>query len=684
MKLIILSISLILSSVMVAKPKVKVACVGNSITYGYGLSDREHEAYPVRLQQLLGDKYEVRNFGHSGCTLLRHGHHPYVSEPEYRAALDFKADIVVIHLGVNDTDPRNWPNYQDEFNPEYIHLIDTLRAVNPKAKVWICLMTPLTFRHHRFLSGTRDWHEQIQAHIRQIAACEHTGLIDLFTPLYDRPDLFYDAVHPNAEGAMIMARTIYAALTGDYGGLQLPTLYGDGMVMQRNRPLSFHGMANAGELVTVTFAGNRRQAKAGEDGKWSVEFPQMPAGGPYVATLSTRKVSKTIREIWIGDVWLCSGQSNMELPVKACTGAKEDGKEAGSQSFLHLFNMPTRYATYQEKWSKAGCDSVDRLQLLRQGPWMSPTAEGIQDFSAVAYHFGRVLADSLQVPIGIICNAVGGTTTESWVDRHTLEWEYPNVLFDWYHGDFGQPWARKRALYNVSQSGAKFPRHPFEPAYMFEAGILPLQHYPLKGVCWYQGESNAHNMETHASLFNLLEKSWRTYFNDPQLPFYTVQLSSLDRPSWPYFRDSQRRLASHLPQTFMVVTSDLGDSLNVHYPNKRPVGIRLAWQALHHTYGHALESEGPDCTGKTFEGDGVRLNFSHAEGLHAQGKQLIGFEVAGEDGVFYPADAEIQGTAVLVRCHSVAHPKTVRYGWQPFTRANLVNGAGLPASTFKI
>ena len=249
MKLIILSILLILSSVIVAKPKIKVACVGNSITYGYGLSDREHEAYPVRLQQLLGDKYEVCNFGHSGCTLLRHGHHPYVSEPEYRAALDFKADIVVIHLGVNDTDPRNWPNFQDEFNSDYIHLIDTLRAVNPKAKVWICLMTPLTFRHHRFLSGTRDWHEQIQEHIRQVAACEHTGLIDLFTPLYNRPDLFYDAVHPNAEGAMIMARTIYAALSGDYGGLQLPALYGDGMVMQRNRPLSFHGIANAGEQV---------------------------------------------------------------------------------------------------------------------------------------------------------------------------------------------------------------------------------------------------------------------------------------------------------------------------------------------------------------------------------------------------------------------------------------------------
>ena len=149
--------------------------------------------------------FEVRNFGHSGCTLLRHGHHPYISEPEYKAALNYAADIIVIHLGVNDTDPRNWPNYADEFNHDYSLLIDSLRSHNPKAKVWICLMTPLTFRHHRFLSGTRDWHQQIQEHIRQIAINKRRGLIDLFSPLYKRPDLFIDAVHPNAEGAGIMA-----------------------------------------------------------------------------------------------------------------------------------------------------------------------------------------------------------------------------------------------------------------------------------------------------------------------------------------------------------------------------------------------------------------------------------------------------------------------------------------------
>lgn len=666
-----------------AKSRIKVACIGNSITYGLGLPDRDTQAYPIRLQQLLGKKYEVRNFGHSGCTLLRRGHHPYVSEQEYREAVDYAADLIIIHLGVNDTDPRNWPNFQDEFNQDYTLLIDSLRQYNPKARVWLCLMSPLTFRHRRFLSGTRDWHVQIQQHIREVASSCHTGLIDLFTPLYDRPDLFADAVHPNAEGAEIIARTVYSALTGDYGGLQLPPLYTDGMVLQRDEPVVFQGMANSGERVRVNFLGKTVETRGDDDGLWQAVFPALTAGGPYSVTFSTPSKRQELHDVWVGDVWLCSGQSNMELPISACQSAVNDENTASSQRYLHLFSMPSRFKTWKEQWSAQGCDSVNRLQLLDMGPWKTPNASSIASFSAVAYHFGRVLADSLQVPVGIICNAVGGTTTESWIDRRTLEWDFPDILSDWYHGDFGQPWARERALYNVSHSKAKWPRHPFEPAYMFEAGILPLQHYPVKGVCWYQGESNAHNIETHQRLFTLLEKSWRRYFHRADLPFYMVQLSSLDRPSWPYFRNSQRLLADSLPHTYLIVTTDLGDSLNVHYPRKQPVGERLAWQALRHSYGHGLESEGPVCVGKTLLGDAIRLDFSHAKGLHSAGERLIGFDVAGADGIFYQAEARVEGTSVVVHSSLVPTPQTVRYGWQPFTRANLVNGCGLPASTFK-
>nr|WP_311490831.1 GDSL-type esterase/lipase family protein [uncultured Alloprevotella sp.] len=681
---IILLCSLLLSTLTsFAASKIKVACVGNSVTWGYGLPERETQCYPAQLQRLLGDGYEVRNFGHSGTTLLEKGHRPYVKQKEYEEALAFKADMVVIHLGLNDTDPRNWPNYSEDFNADYLRLISQFRAVNPKARIWVCLMSPIFDRHARFCSGTRDWHAAIQQHIRQVAKAANVGLIDLHAPLYSRPDLFADAIHPSAEGAAIIAQTVYSGLTGNYGGLQLPPLYTDGMVMQRHEPIVFRGMANAGEQVKVSFCGRTLSCRADAAGQWALTFPAQTAGGPYKATLSAPSRRIVIDHIYIGEVWLCSGQSNMELPVSSASSRDADLAQADSRTLLHFFNMPAIYATNAVKWSAAACDSVNRHQYLRFGPWQRCSRESLKGFSAVAYHFGEALADSLKVPVGIICNAVGGTTTESWIDRHTLEWDFPLILRDWYRGDFGMPWARQRALQNIGESKNPLQRHPYEPAYMFEAGMRPLANYALRGVAWYQGESNAHNAELHERLFPLLEKSWRNFFGRPQLPFYVVQLSSLNRPSWPHFRDSQRRLAAELPQTWMAVTTDLGDSLDVHYTLKQPVGERLARLALSHTYGHALEAEGPVCIGVSVQADALRLRFSHAAGLAANGPKLIGFEVAGEDGVYHAAMAQIEGTTVVVKSNAVKNPVSVRYGWQPFTRANLVNSAALPCSTFE-
>ena len=668
----------------VAGGKIKVACVGNSVTWGMTIIDREKNCYPAQLQKMLGDKYEVRNFGHSGTTLLQHGHRPYVDQQEYQEALNFKADLVIIHLGLNDTDPRNWPEYSEEFNADYIRLIDSFRQANPKAKIWICLMTPIFERHPRFESGTRDWHAQIQKHIRQVATATRVPLIDLNTPLYSRPDLLADAIHPNAEGAKIIAETVYGALTGNYGGLALSPLYTDGMVIQRNKPIVFRGKANAGETVKVNFNGHMLSAITNDAGKWKITFPAEKAGGPYKAQISTKKEKLTIKDIYVGEVWLCSGQSNMELPVNAVQSKTQDLNEADCQTRLHLFNMSAIYPTTAVAWSANACDSVNRHQYLHIGPWRNCSRESLGGFSAVAYHFGKKLADSLQVPVGIICNAVGGTTTESWIDRHTLEQRMPAILRDWYHGDFGMKWARERALQNISISKNPLQRHPYAPAYMFETGMLPLKGYSIKGVVWYQGESNAHNMELHERLFPMLQKSWRNFFHNPELPFYFVQLSSLNRPSWPRFRDSQRRMASRLRNTWMVVTTDVGDSLDVHYTNKKPVGERLGLQALHHSYDYNIESDGPICHSVSAKDNGLELQFIHAKSLSAKGGRLIGFEVAGADGIYYPAEAQITSSnTILVRSSSVTRPLYVRYGWQPFTRANLVNEVGLPCSTFQ-
>lgn len=688
-KILLLSVALLVGTGILQaneQKKIRVACVGNSVTFGYLLPEREVNAYPAQLQRLLGEDYEVGNFGHSGATLLRRGHRPYDRLPEFRKALDFKADLVVIHLGLNDTDPRNWPEHGDDFIGDYRALIDSFRVANPEAHIWICRMTPIFHQHRRFQSGTRDWHALIQQRIEQVARTAGVGLIDLHTPLYHRPDLFPDALHPNTEGAAILAQTVYGALTGNYGGLTLPATYGDHMVLQREQPITIAGRANAGAKVKVKLAGKQQKTKAADDGSWQVVFPARPAGGPYELTIAADDEKRTFTDVWVGEVWLCSGQSNMEWTLRKCATAAEDLRVADTLSRIHLFNMPTLRTTYAVEWEAEVLDSINRLLYLPTKGWQMCSTQNAADFSAIGYHFGRMLADSLGCHVGLICNAVGGSNTESWIDRRTLEYEYPAILHDWTKNDHLQPWVRERGALNIKRGNNPLQRHPYEPCYLFECGIRPLQHYGIRGVIWYQGESNAHNVELHERLFTLMEGSWRKFFDNEQLPFHFVQLSSIGpRRSWPHFRDSQRLLARHLPNTWMAVSSDKGDSLDVHPRAKREIGERLATSALHHTYGRKhVTPSGPDYCCAQRVGSTLQLHFNYAEGMQASdGGRIIGFEVAGADGVYHPAEARVEGDVLIVQSREEKHPCAVRYGWQPFTRANLVNKQGLPASTFR-
>ena len=715
---------------------LRVACVGNSVTYGYGLSHRDRDAYPVRLQQMLdsaygANRFEVGNFGHSGSTLLYKGHRPYIKTPEFRQAMDFKADWVVIHLGLNDTDPRNWPDWKEEFIPNYRALIDSFRTVNPEARILVCRMTPIFDRHPRFQSGTRDWHAQVQQAIEQVASGAHAQLIDLYAPLHSRPDLFPDALHPNPEGAKILARTVYGALTGDHGGLRLPPVYASGMVLPRDEHLLLEGRSDARRSIQRVLSKDGQIVDKGEtftraDGTWSMELPHMKAGGPYKLTLTSTPLptenyrfyypdkypylldnltkgkaqTLTIDSLYFGDLWLASGQSNMELRVDQCNTLDQDLADAQRLAGrLHLFNMPARARTDAVEWDDSVLRYTNELRHMDFQGWKTASPEVVAKFSAVAFNFGRVLCDSLEdIPIGIICNAVGGSTTESWIDRSTLEWELPNILRDWRNGDYGQAWARGRMSQNIAHALDKesaayntLQRHPYDPCYLFEAAVEPLGHLPIKGVLWYQGESNAHNVELHERLFTLLEQSWRQHFarrwscefqKKEVLPFYVVQLSSLPRPSWPAFRDSQRRLCNQLPGTWMAVSTDVGDAADVHYRTKRPVGERLALLALEHTYRHHLESEGPKPRSFVLGQNGTAaVAFDHADGLTC----THGFELAGHDGLFYPATIlKIEGDKILLTSPEVKEPATVRYGWSGFTDADLRNAQGLPASTFQM
>ncbi len=665
-------------------PPVKVACVGNSITYGMKLENRERECYPAQLQEMLGPGYLVGNFGKSGATLLRQGHRPYLEQEEFRQAMDFAGDIVVIHLGVNDTDPRNWPHLGDRFAADYLALMDSLRCANPKARFILARMTPIGSNHSRFLSGTKDWHGKIQKEIELVAHATGARLIDFFEPLHAYPWLFPDEIHPDAEGSAVLARTVYRAITGDFGGLRMPALYSDNMVLPREKVFSIRGTADAGEAVSVTLDGCSYNALTGTDGRWSVEVGPFPAKESTELKVFSPRKTLFFRNVAFGDIWLCSGQSNMAFEVRQSSDAVPR-----SDMGLRLYDMKCRWRTDNVAWPAEALDSVAHLQYFKPASWSPATGASLERFSAVGYAFGAMLRDSLQVPVGLICNAVGGSTAESWIDREYLEMQYPAILRDWLRNDLIMEWARGRAEKNLSQRPEKAEgyaavptRHPYEPCYLFEAGIQPMDHFPITGVIWYQGESNAERMEVHERLFPLLLDCWRDYFRSPDLPFYYVQLSSLNRSCWPAFRDSQRRLMTSRKGLGMAVSSDVGDSLDVHPRRKRPVGERLALQALEKHYGRPLRADGP-LVRKVCPEDGF-LVLCFGQPLSSDGP-LRGFEVLdGAAALYVPVPAAIEGCSVRLDVRALKEPLAVRYGWEPFTRANLTNLRGLPASTFKL
>lgn len=663
---------------------IRVACIGNSITYGTGIVDRTNDSYPSQLQRLLGSNYQVGNFGKPGATLLYHGHRPYVKQEEFREAIAFKGDIAVMHLGINDTDPRNWPNYRDEFVKDYLSIMDSLRAANPKVRIILARMTPIADRHPRFVSGTKQWHGEIQTAIETVAHVSGAELIDFYEPLYSYPYLLPDAIHPNPEGAGILAKTVYSGITGDYGGLQMSQLYTDYMVLQRDIPLDIHGIANAGEKITVSISNQKATATANNQGKWSVVLKPMNAATDLTLTVEAGSAAKVYKHVAVGEVWLCSGQSNMAFMLCQADTYKRDIDDVGDPQ-LRLFDMKARWETYNVAWPASCLDSLNHLQYYRSTTWQPTTPDNAKWFSAIAYYYGRMLRDSLKVPVGLICNAVGGSPTEAWVDRNTLETCFPAILKNWLHNDFIQDWVRGRAAKNLTNDNTHLGRHPYEPCYLYESGILPLQKYPIKGVIWYQGESNAHNMEAHSELFKLLVGSWRSNWSNPTMPFYFVQLSSLNRPSWPWFRYSQLQLMQQIANTGMAVSSDCGDSLDVHPLRKQPIGQRLARWALNKTYGMSVTPSGPIYKGVVRSAaDALIVSFDYADSLcTSDGKQPSTFEIAEEEGMYYPATAVIEENTVRLTSPEVKNPRYVRYGWQPFTRANLINGDALPASTFR-
>jgi len=459
----------------------------------------------------------------------------------------------------------------------------------------------------------------------------------------------------------------------------------EGMVLQQKANVTIWGKADPDEEVTVTFRGQKASAKTSAQGDWAVTLTSGEAGGPEEMTIAGKNTLH-YKDVLVGEVWVCSGQSNMEWSVGGCDKAdKEYAFSAPHDSLLRLFQV--------SKTPKV------RPEAETGGKWIEADPKTIGTWTAVGYYFGRDLRQHVKVPIGLIESAWGGTRAEAWTSPEAL------ASSPTYKGEIDRFMKE-----NADPAKAAKVSNPNAPSVLFNGLIAPLLNYRIKGVIWYQGESNAGQAHAYRQLFPLMIEDWRKHWRGA-FPFYFVQLAP-HRPvqpepgdsSWAELREAQL-LTLKLPHTGMAVITDYGDELDVHPLPKRPVGERLARIARARDYGAKIVYSGPLFKGMKIDGPRAVLSFDHvAGGLVAKelvpmqerknskvwrvhegsaGAKLVGFAVCGPDHKFHHAQARIEGERVVVTSDQVAEPVAVRYGWADHPVCNLFNSAGLPASPFR-
>lgn len=481
--------------------------------------------------------------------------------------------------------------------------------------------------------------------------------------------------------------------------LRLASVFGDHMVLPRDVSFPVWGSAKPGERVHLRFGETRLEALAGADGKWRCSMPALGVEAePRSLEISTATSTLRCEDVVVGDIWFCAGQSNMAFELSRSAGAAEALGGAGIAN-LRLFQARSRIHPGNRAFPVELLESIEAESLYESTAWLRSTPESASGFSAVAWHFGRELHQELGIPIGLIHVAVGGTPIEAWIPREALsaDPELSPLSNDWLGHPEYPKWCQGRAQRNLEswfESGrAGIPHHPFEPGFLFEAGVAPYTSIPVRGVLWYQGESNAtldgglgRPVDVAVNLHKLRAwaSSWRAAWGRGDLPILTVQLPGLDR-EWSAFREAQARLEQDDDHVHGVVTLDLGHPTDVHPPRKRAVGERLALRALAQVHGRGHVDTGPRVrTVELREYGGVLVRFRASRGLRTtDGLAPRCFAVAGEEGGFRSAQARIHGEGVLLHCPDVPRPAFVRYAFENDPRVNLVNLEGLPTAPFR-
>jgi sialate O-acetylesterase len=485
--------------------------------------------------------------------------------------------------------------------------------------------------------------------------------------------------------------------------VRLPSVIGDNMVLQQAMETPIWGWADPCEQITVGASWGSGQwkweATADKDGKWMVKIQPGKPGGPYEMTIEGKNTIK-LNNVLIGEVWVCSGQSNMEFGLNQASNAKEAIDDANNYPQVRMFTVGKKVSYEPMK----NCS----------GKWLVCSPQTAKGFSAVGYFFGRELNKQLNVPVGLINNSWGGTPAESWMGKDALEADvnFKPILRRYEETAANYPEVYKKSIESKKQyeQAAKQardegkpipprpnfqdvvgPNHPYSPTGLYNGMILPIVPYGIRGAIWYQGESNAGRAYQYRTLFPAMIQNWRQTWGQGDFPFLFVQLANFmaERPEpgpseWAELREAQLMTLSK-PNTGMAVIIDIGDANNIHPKNKLDVGHRLAQWALGKTYEKAVVYSGPLYKSMDIKGNSVILHFdSVGGGLAAKDNEALkGFAIAGQDKKFVWADAKIEGDTVVVTSDKVAEPVAVRYGWADNPVCNLYNKAGLPASPFR-
>ena len=475
-------------------------------------------------------------------------------------------------------------------------------------------------------------------------------------------------------------------------------LFSDHAVLQRDKPIPIWGKADPGEKVTVRLAEKVSQSVvAGADGRWSLTLPAQSAGGPYPLVFEGKnRLERT--DIWLGEVWICSGQSNMERQLGLRSGQKP----------LENWEQEVASANYPKiRHFAAARTPSDTPLTATTGKWNVCSPQTAAQFTAVGYYFARDLQRKLNVAVGLIHSSWGGTPAETWMRRDLLSAEFPEVAvahekaIATYETDLAKYKLEEPALLKTWEEAAATakaankpapakptaPRDPRlsqnRPASLYQGMITPLQPYAMRGVLWYQGESNNGRAEAYRSLFPALIRDWRAQWGQGEFPFLFVQLAPF-RSLTPEIRDAQLHAWRTTPNTAMVVTNDVGDAEDIHPNRKEPVGARLALAARALAYGEKIAYSGPVFRAAAVDGPRITLTFDHlGGGLVAKDGALRGFTVSSDGKTFVPAQAEVVGDSIVVQAETITKPVEVRYGWSNVPDVNLFNAAGLPASPFR-